>query len=222
MDVETVSTFFALLAVVGLLFIAVTWVTALVSKVRGGVPESLVPLREGLGQVAIPLAFAVALTCTLGSLYMSEIAKFPPCPLCWYQRIAMYPNVVLLAVAWWRRDTAVKFYVVPLVVIGWVIATYHYLLERFPDTVKSPVCDSAAAVPCETVWVWKFHFLSIPGMAWVGFTLIFTLVLLARPAPTRRGGPRTLSADGGTPDDETFDDDTPDAEPGQRAQEVTP
>ena len=216
MDVETVSTFFALLAVLGLVFVAAVVVLGVVARATGGLPASLVPLREGIGQVAIPFAFAVALTCTLGSLYMSEVAKFPPCPLCWYQRIAMYPNVVLLAVAWWHRDTAVKFYVVPLVVIGWLIATYHYLLERFPDTVTSPVCDSGAAVPCETVWVWKFHFLSIPGMAWVGFTLIFTLVLLARPAPTRRGAPRTLTADDGT-----IDHDTPDQEPVDRAQEVS-
>jgi disulfide bond formation protein DsbB len=126
--------------------------------------------------LALPLGFAVALTTTLGSLYLSEVAKFPPCPLCWYQRICMYPNVALFAVAWWRRDRDVRFYVLPLVVVGAAIATYHYLLERFPDSVSS-VCSTD--VPCETVWVWKFHFLSIPGMAWVGFLLLGTLAVLA-------------------------------------------
>ncbi len=178
MSVDAVTTFLALLAVLGLVFLVVTWSVALFAKVRGGLPESLVPLREAFGELALPLGFAVALTTTLGSLYLSEIAKFPPCELCWYQRICMYPNVALFAVAWWRRDRDVRFYVLPLVVGGAVIATYHYLLERFPDTVSS---SCSTDIPCETVWVWKFHFLSIPGMAWIGFLLLGTLAVLARP-----------------------------------------
>lgn len=178
MSVDAVTTFLALLAVLGLVFLVATWSIALFAKVRGGLPDSLVPLREAFGELALPLGFAVALTTTLGSLYLSEIAKFPPCELCWYQRICMYPNVALFAVAWWRRDRDVRFYVLPLVVVGAVIATYHYLLERFPDTVSS---SCSTDIPCETVWVWKFHFLSIPGMAWIGFLLLGTLAVLARP-----------------------------------------
>jgi len=194
MSVDAVTTFLALLAVLGLVFLVVTWSIALVARVRGGLPESLVPLREAFGELALPLGFAVALTTTLGSLYLSEIAKFPPCELCWYQRICMYPNVALFAVAWWRRDRDVRFYVLPLVVVGAAIATYHYLLERFPDTVSS-ACSTD--IPCETVWVWKFHFLSIPGMAWIGFLLLGTLAVLAR--PRRPAG----DVSGNTVDDET-------------------
>ena len=190
MDVDAVSTFLALLAVLGLVFLVVVVVLAVVAKLRGGLPEWAVPLREGIGEVALPLAFAVALTTTLGSLYMSEVAKFPPCILCWYQRICMYPLVILTAVAWFRKDAAVKWYALPLVVIGAGISTYHYLIERFPDQVSFS-CNTD--VPCSTVWIWKFHFLSIPGMAWVGFLLIGTLVLLARPAPRSGDDARTLS-----------------------------
>jgi Disulfide bond formation protein DsbB len=177
MTVETVTTFFALLAVLGLVALLSVGVIALVAAIRGGVPASLVPLREGLGQVALPLAFCVALTCTLGSLYLSEVAKFPPCELCWFQRILMYPQVVILGIAMVRRDAAVKWYSLPLVLIGLGISTYHYLVERFPDTVSFS-CNTE--VPCSTVWVWKFHFLSIPAMAGIGFALIAVLLLLAR------------------------------------------
>jgi disulfide bond formation protein DsbB len=178
MSVDVVSTFFALLAVLGLVFVAVVIVLGVVAKVSGGLPAAVVPWRDSISELALPLGFAVALTTTLGSLYMSQIAKFPPCELCWFQRICMYPNVILFAVAWWRRDRDVRFYVLPLVLIGIGISTYHYLLERFPDSVSYSCTND---IPCETVWVWKFHFLSIPGMAWVGFALLATLSILARP-----------------------------------------
>lgn len=178
MNVDTVTTFLALLAVIGIAFL-VACGAGLLASLGGGRPDWVVSARSAIQPVAIPLALAVALTCTLGSLYLSEVAHFPPCPLCWYQRICMYPNVVLLAVAWWRRDLGVSRYVVPLALIGGAISVYHYLVERFE--VESFACTTD--VPCSTVWVWKFHFLSIPGMAGIGFGLLIALTLLARPAP---------------------------------------
>ncbi|MEX0767301.1 MAG: disulfide oxidoreductase [Microthrixaceae bacterium] len=188
MDVDTVTLFLALMALLGLVFLFLCLVVFVISVVNGFrsktadsnrpiLPASLLPLRNGLGQVALPLAFGVALACTLGSLYLSDIAKFPPCKLCWYQRIAMYPEVLLLGIAAIRKDVLIKFYAVPLALIGLGISIYHYLVERFPDTVSFS-CTSD--VPCSTVWVWKFHFLSIPAMAGIGFALISVLALLAR------------------------------------------
>ena len=193
MSVDTVTTFLALLAVlavVGLLAIAVV---AFVAAARGGLPGSLVPIRDGLGQAALPLAFSVALTCTIGSLYLSEVAKFPPCELCWFQRIAMYPQVVILGVAMLRRDAGVKWYSVPIVLIGLAVSIYHYLVERFPDSVSF---SCTGDVPCSTVWVWKFHFLSIPAMAGIGFALIAVLCLLARPSVTAISGPGRRGTNG--------------------------
>ena len=184
MDVDTVTLFLAMLAVLGLGFLLVCLVFSVVAVIHGSrtaskrpaLPASLQPLRLGIGQVALPLAFLVALTCTVGSLYLSEVAKFPPCILCWYQRIVMYPQVIILGIAALRRDVLVKWYSVPLVLIGLAIAIYHYLIERFPSTVSFSCTDD---VPCSTVWVWKFHFLSIPAMAGIGFALIAVLTLLA-------------------------------------------
>ncbi len=184
MDVDTVTLFLAMLAVLGIGFLLVCLVFSVVAVIHGSrtatkrpaLPESLLPLRTGIGQVALPLAFCVALTCTLGSLYLSEVAKFPPCELCWFQRIVMYPQVIILGIAALRRDVLVKWYSVPLVIIGIGISIYHYLVERFPSTVTF---SCTGDVPCSTVWVWKFHFLSIPAMAGIGFALIAVLALLA-------------------------------------------
>lgn len=139
------------------------------------------------------MAFAVALTATLGSLYHPEVARFTPCELCWYQRIAMYPLPVLLAVAWRRGDALVRRYVVPVAAIGAGLALYHYQLERFPDQGGF---SCTADVPCTLVWVWMFRFISIPFMALSAFALIAWLVWIAgQRAPGARA--RLISPLGG-------------------------
>lgn len=176
-------TFLSLLALLCVVFLVVTIPVGIYSLVRGRVPEPLRPLRDALGEVALWLAFAVAATTTFGSLWLSEAEKLPPCILCWYQRIAMYPLTIILGIAAFRRDVSVRWYAIPLVVIGAGISTYHYLVERFPDSISTSCTDD---VPCSTVWIWKYHFLSIPGMAWIAFVTIAVLLLLAR----RPGGDR--------------------------------
>jgi disulfide bond formation protein DsbB len=205
MSTETATTFFALLAVLALVVVVLAAGTAVISKLRGATPQWAVEARAAVAPVALPLAWAVATTSTLGSLYLSEVAKFPPCILCWYQRIAMYPLVVILAVASLRRDRAAKWYVVPLALVGMGISIYHYLIERFPDSVSTVCSDD---VPCSTVWVWEFGFLSIPAMAGLGFALVITLVLLAGSsgAPTA-AGTRDDLRDDSLPDDSLPDDE---------------
>ena len=194
-------TFLSLLALLCVAFLVVVVPISLWSLIRGRVPESLQPMRDALGQTALWMAFAVAAVTTFGSLWLSEAEKLPPCILCWYQRIAMYPNAVILLVAAIRRDAAVKWYTLPLVLIGASISTWHYLLERFPGSVPKMCTDE---VPCETPWIWKYHFLSIPGMAWIAFLTIAVLVLLARPGGARRAADATVEST----DDTVMSDNT--------------
>jgi len=175
MNVDTMATLFALLTVIAIT--AVIAIALLAVASRDGFSSTKDAVWETLGPSALWLAFLVALTATLGSLYLSEVAHFVPCKLCWYQRIAMYPLVPILAIAAWKRDFSVVRYVVPLAVIGAAISIYHYQLERFPS--QASVSCSADA-PCTVVWIWKFHFVSIPLMALSGFALIVALVLVAR------------------------------------------
>jgi len=175
MNVDTMATLFALLTVIAIA--AVVAIALLAVAGRDGFSSTSDAVWETLGPSALWLAFLVALTATLGSLYLSEVAHFVPCKLCWYQRIAMYPLVPILAIAAWKRDFSVVRYVVPLAVIGAAISIYHYQLERFPS--QASVSCSADA-PCTVVWIWKFHFVSIPLMALSGFALIVALVLVAR------------------------------------------
>ena len=123
------------------------------------------------------LAFVVALVTTLGSLYLSEVAHFVPCPLCWYQRICMYPLVVALAVGGLRRDREVYAYVLPPAIIGAGFAIYHTQLQAFPAQ-HGPFCKIAE--PCTVRYVWEFGFVSIPFMALSAFAFIIVMMLLVR------------------------------------------
>lgn len=190
MSNDAVSLFLALLAVVGLVFVVATIVVAVIGRTVGLSP-GLTGLRDGVDDVTIAFAWAVATTCTLGSLYMSEVRHFTPCTFCWYQRICMYPLVVVLGVAALRRDRGIWRYALPLAVIGAGFSTYHYLHERFPESVSTS-CSLEAS--CSTLWIWELHFLSIPGMAWVGFVLISTLLLVTRAAERRESSAAVPSA----------------------------
>jgi disulfide bond formation protein DsbB len=88
----------------------------------------------------------------------------------------MYPLVPILAVAIWRRDAGVRFYAIPLALIGGLISTYHVLLERYPS-LESGVCE--ATNPCTLIWVRRFGYLTIPTMALSAFALIAVLLLTA-------------------------------------------
>jgi disulfide bond formation protein DsbB len=168
-SISTVALFYSLLAVV-----ANVAVVAIVIGVLAGRGERI---RDALGGSALPAAFVVALLATAGSLWFSEVAHLEPCRLCWYQRIAMYPLVVILGIAAWRRDAAVRRYVAPLAIIGAVIAAYHYTLEWFPE-LDSGSCSAAA--PCTVVWFRELGFITLPYLALSAFLLILALVWLPR------------------------------------------
>lgn len=175
--VATVALFYALLALVANATVIALVVLALA---RGRSPSAqrwLEEIRSNLGPSALVGAFVVAALAMGGSLYFSEIAHFEPCRLCWYQRIAMYPLVVILGVAAWRRDVGVRRYAVPLAAIGAVISTYHYALEWFP-WLDSGVC--AATAPCTLVWFRELGFISLPYLALSAFLLIIALLWVAR------------------------------------------
>lgn len=132
---------------------------------------------DGQATDLIGWAGGVALVAMLGSLYLSDGIGFTPCLLCWYQRIAMYPLVVVCGVAAFTRDGAAWRTGLPLAVIGLVIAVYHVALQYQPalDVVS---CDTGA--PCTGRYVLVFGFVSIPVLAGAAFLLIIGLLTTAR------------------------------------------
>jgi disulfide bond formation protein DsbB len=181
-DVTSVESFYALLAIVA--NIAVVAIIVLVAS------ERIDRVRDALGSTTLALAFVVALLATLGSLYFSEVAGFEPCKLCWYQRIAMYPLPILLAVAVFRRDVDVRWYVIPIATLGAFISVYHVTVEWLP-WLDSGVCP--ATTPCSMIWFRQFGFISLPYLALSAFVLIIALVAIARNVVTVADAPTGLS-----------------------------
>jgi disulfide bond formation protein DsbB len=105
-----------------------------------------------------------------GSLFFSEIMKLPPCVLCWYQRIAMYPLVLILATSILRNDGLARIYGLPLALSGLIIAIYHNLLyyKVIPDSIKP--CTSG--ISCTAKQIEWFGFVTIPLLSLIAFSII--------------------------------------------------
>lgn len=120
-------------------------------------------------------AWAMALVATMGSLYFSEVMHLPPCLLCWYQRIAMYPLVAILAVGILRKDKAVALYALPSVLIGLGIAIYHNLL--YWKILPESIAPCTLGVSCTTKFFEWFGFVTIPFMSLMAFVVLTVLLI---------------------------------------------
>ena len=177
MTVVAVATFLALLGAVA---VVVDLILIAGSLLMGR--EARGALRDIVAPSALPLATLVALTAMSGSLYFSEVAHLEPCVLCWYQRIAMYPLVLLLGIAAVRRDSAVRPYAMTLAAIGAAISAYHIAVQRLPG-LPSTSCSITA--PCSAIQVEVLGFVTIPVLAFVAFVTILVLLGLRGPGPTQ-------------------------------------
>lgn len=173
MTVETANVFFSLLAgAAALLALAIVVLAVAARRAPDGGAASLLGDVRG---VALWLAFLVAAVATGGSLYYSEVAHFEPCKYCWYQRIAMYPQSLILGIAAVRRDVGVRVYLIPLAAIGALVSAYHYYIERFPEAGGS----CSVTVPCNTPWFEQWGFVTLALMALTGFAAIIALLSVA-------------------------------------------
>jgi disulfide bond formation protein DsbB len=178
----TVTLFFALLALGAAAFAAVAGLAWLRRRAR---PQTWRELVATVGPMGMALDAVIALVATAGSLYLSEVAHFTPCRLCWYQRIGMYPLTVVCGLAALRRDARAWPYPLALALATLPISVYHVLLERYPS-LETGVCE--VANPCTIVWVRQFGVVTIPFMAACGFLAIAATMVLTRAWARGEGG----------------------------------
>lgn len=123
------------------------------------------------------LAWLATLASTLGALFFSEVMKLEPCVLCWYQRIAMFPLVVVLGVGLYRQDINSAVYALPLAASGWLAAGYHWLL--YSGFVPKDLQPCGNGPSCAEVDLRLAGFLTIPLMSLLAFSLVIILLAAA-------------------------------------------
>lgn len=123
-------------------------------------------------------AWSQALAGMLMSLYFSEIMKLPPCVLCWYQRITLYPLVAIIPVGILKKDKNLPLYVLPLSIGGMIIALYHNLL--YYGVIPESIAPCTAGVSCTTKLIEWFGFITIPFMSLAAFTVITLCMIIYR------------------------------------------
>lgn len=120
-------------------------------------------------------AWLIASVSTLGALFFGEVMQLPPCTMCWYQRICMFPLVLILPVGLFPFDPKVIRYALPLAVIGCALAIFHQLLVAgvIPESLK----PCTQGVPCSKTVIEWFGFLTIPLLSVAAFSAIIALLI---------------------------------------------
>jgi disulfide bond formation protein DsbB len=136
-------------------------------------------LHKNLNNALPYLAWAIALLATAGSLFFSEVMHLPPCVLCWYQRIATYPLVIIIAVGIVLRDRRMKIYALPLCLAGLAISVYHNLL--YYGFIPEAITPCTEGVPCNAVQIEWLGFITIPLMGLGAFISVALCLLLYKP-----------------------------------------
>lgn len=134
---------------------------------------------SGINEVLPYAAWTIALVAMAGSLFFSEVMQLPPCVLCWYQRIASYPLVLILGIGIMTRDLRMKVYALPFAVIGLGISVYHNLL--YYGFMPESITPCADGVPCNAVQLEWLGFITIPLMGLASFGAMTLCLLMFKP-----------------------------------------
>lgn len=132
--------------------------------------------QKDIRDILLFIAWATSVIAMFGSLYFSEIRQYEPCELCWYQRILMYPLVIILGIGSVRKDFRISLYSMVLSTIGACLSLYHYSIQKI--SFLADVAPACGRVPCTGAYINWFGFITIPFLALIAFIIIFICSLV--------------------------------------------
>ncbi|HTH36759.1 MAG TPA: disulfide oxidoreductase [Pyrinomonadaceae bacterium] len=138
--------------------------------------QSSAKLTSSFNELLPYAAWSLAVLSAAGSLFFSEVMDLQPCVLCWYQRIAMYPLVLIIGIGIVTKDVRWKTYALPLALIGLVISVYHNLV--YYGVIPESLTPCTQGVSCSERQIEWFGFLTIPLMGLLSFLVITLTVAL--------------------------------------------
>jgi disulfide bond formation protein DsbB len=133
-------------------------------------------MKKFFKEYSVYIAWGISLVALVGSLYYSEVMNLPPCVLCWYQRICIYPLVIILGVGIWFKNRQIYLYALPLSIIAFLVGVYHNLL--YYNILPESAAPCVAGISCTARLVELFGFLTIPAQALIASTLITLLLII--------------------------------------------
>lgn len=126
----------------------------------------------------IVICWVITFISTLGSLFFSEVMNLEPCVLCWYQRILMFPLLVIFTVGLFPFDYSSIKYALPLALIGWCVALYHCLL--YGGFIPKSMQPCGQGTSCADVKLELVGFITIPLLSLIAFSIIILLLLVVK------------------------------------------
>lgn len=129
-----------------------------------------------VGKYVLELLFVTSLGALVFSLWYSNVVNFPPCELCWIQRIFMYPQVLLSFLAMRKKDKSMVGYLLPMTILGTVVSLYHTLSDW--GIGRGLLACTSAEGDCAKVYVLEYGYITIAFMALSSFVYLLTISLI--------------------------------------------
>ena len=139
--------------------------------------ETKSALFQWIKKYSVHIGFLIAFAGVFGSLMYSEVFKFAPCTFCWWQRIFLYPQVIVFGLGAYYHEKKIWITGVVLSLIGICFSAYHVLLQA--GIVGANAACVTSGVSCEKIDVLIFGWITIPIMCLVLFASILTVSYVA-------------------------------------------
>jgi len=133
-------------------------------------------LAQDPGWTLVFSGWLVAAVSTLAALFLGEVMGYTPCVLCWYQRICMFPLVLILGAGLFPFDRNVVRYALPLALAGWLLAAFHWAVAS--GWVPESATPCSQGVPCSVEQISWFGSLTLPLLSVLAFSLIVASLVL--------------------------------------------
>ena len=116
----------------------------------------------------------------VSSIIFSDVYGIEPCTLCWFQRIAFYPQMLIMFIAAKKKDVGAWIYSLWLSIIGLVIALYQTLEQFRVNVLPQAECVTGPDAACSQIHMLEFGYITFPLASACLFIFIIVLYFMRK------------------------------------------